>query len=76
MVGSTMTNNCDASGTVWTLGLKNSAGVQTQAVWNTAGSSTYTVPSGYAHYKDLAGNTNAISGSTVTIGIQPILLVP
>jgi len=76
MVGSTMTSNCAASGTVWTCGLKNSSGVQTQAVWNTAGSSTYTVPSGYAHYKDLAGNTTALSGSTVTIGIQPILLVP
>jgi len=76
MVGSTMTSNCAASGTVWTCGLKNSSGVQTQAVWNTAGSSTYTVSTGYGHYKDLAGNSNTISGSTVTIGIQPILLVP
>ena len=79
MVGSTMNQNCaliSGSTIVWTCGLKNSAGVQTQAVWNTSGSSSYTVPSGYAHYKDLAGNTTAISGSTVTIGIQPILLVP
>ena len=79
MVGSTMNQNCaliSGSTIVWTCGLKNSAGVQTQAVWNTSGYSSYTVPSGYAHYKDLAGNTTAISGSTVTIGIQPILLVP
>jgi hypothetical protein len=50
-----------------------------QAVWDTNGisaSSTYTVPAGYGHYKDLSGNTNAIVGGTVTIGAKPILLVP
>ena len=36
--------------------------------------STFTVPSGYVQYRDLAGNLNSIIGSTVTIGIEPILL--
>jgi hypothetical protein len=76
MVGATMSTPCTANGTVWTCGLLTSAGIQTLAVWNTAGSSSYTIPSGYGHYKDLAGKMNTISGSTVTIGIQPILLTP
>jgi hypothetical protein len=76
MVGSTMNVPCASNGTVWTCGLTNSAGVQTQAVWNTAGSSSYTVPAAYEHYQDLAGNTNPISGGTILIGIQPILLIP
>ena len=74
MVGSTMNTPCVASGTVWTCGLINSAGAQTLAVWNTAGSSTYTPAPQYADYKDLAGTTHSISG-TVTIGIQPLLFV-
>jgi hypothetical protein len=76
MVGSTMKTPCVSNGTVWICGLVDSAGTQTQAVWNTAGSSSYAIPSGYGHYKDLTGRMNTISGRTVTIGIQPILLTP
>jgi len=71
MVGNTMNQPCTATGTVWTCGFSNS----TLAVWNTAGSSSYTPAAGYIHYKDLAGGTtNFTSGSAITIGTQPLLL--
>ena len=76
MVGNSMNVPCAEDGTVYTCGLLTPDNIQTQAVWNVAGSSSYSVPPGYRRYRDLAGNTNAISGSVVTIGIQPILLVP
>lgn len=74
MVGSTMTNPCSASGTVWTCSLVNGSGVQTLAIWNTAGNSTYTPDPQYTTKRDLAGATTAVSG-TITIGLQPLLLV-
>jgi hypothetical protein len=43
-------------------------------VWNTAGNSAYTPAAQYQQYRDLAGNTHAITGGSVTIGIEPILL--
>ncbi len=75
MTGSTMNTPCSASGTVWTCGLINSSGVQTLAVWNTAGSGSYAPAAQYTTYKNLAGGTNSVSGGSVTIGLQPILLV-
>jgi hypothetical protein len=74
MVGSTMTKSCAVeSGTVWTCTLNLTNGSQALAVWNSSGSSTYTPPTLYTQYNDLAGNTTPL-GATVTIGIQPILL--
>jgi hypothetical protein len=73
MVGATMDVPCAiASGTVWTCHLTKS-GVGYLAVWNTAGTSTYTPAGGYTQYKNLAGNTITL-GATVSIGTQPILL--
>jgi len=77
MIGSTMTAACTPSGTVYTCGLTLANGKQALAVWDTAGSSTYTIGAGlYADYRDLTGGTTSISGgaTTVAIGIQPILL--
>jgi hypothetical protein len=73
MVGATMFTPCAANGTVWTCGLSRPNGYQALAVWDTAGTSTFSVPSQYTQYQDLEGNTNSISGS-VTIGPEPILL--
>jgi Putative Ig domain/Abnormal spindle-like microcephaly-assoc'd, ASPM-SPD-2-Hydin len=74
MVGATMSEPCSASGTVWTCGLTKSGGTQSLAVWNTSGSSSYTPAGQYTQYRNLAGNTSAITGGSVTIGIEPILL--
>ena len=75
LVGRTMSTPCSAKGTIWTCGLTGGSGYVAQAVWNTAGNSSYNVPSPYVQYRDLAGSTTATSpSSSITIGIQPLLL--
>ena len=74
MVGATMSTPCAASGTVWTCGLTGPNSFQGLAVWDTAGTSTFSVPSQYTQYLNLEGGTSSVSGSSVTIGTEPILL--
>jgi hypothetical protein len=74
MVGATMSTPCSAKGAVWTCGLTRSGGYQALAVWNTSGTSIYTVVGPYTRIRDVAGNISAITGGSVTIGIKPILL--
>lgn len=50
--------------------------VKTRVVWNAAGPSEYRVPVDYTRYEDLLGNSHAIGGTSVGIGIMPILLKP
>jgi hypothetical protein len=75
MVGATMTTPCsvDARST-WTCGLSRPGGYQAQAIWNTTSTLSYTRPSKFAVYADLAGHTFKITGRSVTIGPKPILL--
>jgi hypothetical protein len=49
---------------------------KTRVVWSAAGSSEYTISADYTTYEDLSGNSHAIGGTTVMIGIMPILLKP
>jgi hypothetical protein len=72
--GATLKSPCAANGTVYTCGLTESNGSQALIVWNTAGTSSYSVGSGYSQYRDLAGNTTSLSSGTVSIGSEPILL--
>jgi hypothetical protein len=53
-------------------------GKQKYIVWNMQGSSTFAVPAGWQvkTVTDLAGNTQAFSGSTLPIGTSPVLLTP
>lgn len=76
MVGATMTQPYIVQGSVYTCGFTRPGGYQALAVWTTNRSapSQFTVPSGYVQYRDLAGNLQKITGTTVTIGIKPILL--
>jgi len=76
MVGAQMSQPYTHQGSLYTCGFTRPGGYQALAVWytNRASTSTFTVPSGYIQYRDLAGNLYSISGSTVTIGIEPILL--
>jgi hypothetical protein len=69
---------------VWTCGFTKPGGYLALAVWDTAqgcnnGSctnSTYTIPAtvNYIHYRDLSGGETSIAGSTVQVGLKPILL--
>jgi len=74
MVGASMSTPCSANGTVWTCGFSRPGGYQALAVWDTAGASNYTPASQYTRYRDLSGNTSAITGGSISIGIKPILL--
>ena len=59
------------SGMVYSLPLTKRS--QTLAVWNSAGSSVYATGA-YTKYTDLQGVVHAVSGGTVNIGKDPILL--
>jgi len=82
LVGRTVTNPCTVQGSVWTCNVTGSSGFHALMVWDTAQTctpctfSTYAVPTGYTQYLTLAGQTVAISGSSVNIGYIPILLEP
>ncbi|GEM_PF-3510160 len=81
-VGSVFTSPCHPTGTVWQCALTNSSSVPTLVVWDTSQScsngncttSSFTAPSGFTTYIDLAGNSTTISGGVVPIGAKPVLL--
>jgi hypothetical protein len=79
MIGATMSScslsSSDVYKATYTCHLKRGE-VKTRVVWNAAGSSEYTVPAGYTTYEDLSGNSHIIGGTTVEIGMAPILLKP
>jgi hypothetical protein len=66
-----------SNGKVYTCAMNNG-----QIVWDSSQTcsngvcttSNYAYPSGYAWYHDIAGNRYALTGATVPIGYQPILL--
>jgi hypothetical protein len=75
MVGASMSTPCSqASNGVYTCGLTRSGGYSAQAVWIPKKTGTYTVPAGFTQYQDLAGAVHPITGTTVQIQDQPILL--
>ncbi len=75
MVGATMTSPCSVDATsTWTCGLSRPGGYQAQAIWNAATTLSYTPPSKFTRYSDLAGHTFPITGGPVMIGPNPILL--
>jgi hypothetical protein len=82
MVGATLDQPCSQSGTIWTCGFTRTNGYVSQAVWDTSESCAngvctthpYTVDSQYIKYLTLSGAAFQITGGTVPIGTQPILL--
>ncbi len=82
LVGATLTSPCLAIGTVWQCGYSRPGGYKSLAVWDTSQScnngvcttSTFTIPPGYDYFLDITGVKTHTSGSTVQIGIKPILL--
>jgi hypothetical protein len=86
--GATVSKACTTSGntpgTVWTCGYTRSGGYSAIAVWDAGQDctttscptpTTFSVPSGYIEYQDVAGNVTQLNGATtVQIGATPILL--
>ena len=77
LVGNKLSSLCSQNSTTytWQCPITRADGVKTIAVWNATGSKSFPVPSGFTKYQDLAGVTRSISGSYVTVGWKPILLV-
>jgi hypothetical protein len=78
LVGATLTSPCSAdykSG-IWTCALYRRGGYLAEAVWISNTTATYTLPAWphYTEYLDLTGTVHAITGPTVTVGDQPVLL--
>ncbi len=73
--GATFNGPCTHSGTIWSCAITK-AGEQQEFIWTTQWLSTGTVTVGspYTQYQDLAGVVHPISGTTVTVSNQPILL--
>jgi len=76
--GASMLNKSQMSNGTWTIALRASDGSFEYAVWNVNGSTSFAIPAGWTvgSADDLTGGSTPISGSTVTIGIEPLLLVP
>lgn len=73
---------CSQTGTIWTCPLTGSSGYQAEILWDDSQTcsngvcttSTQSVPSWAADYRDLSGNMTQITGSTVPVGLKPILV--
>lgn len=77
MSGRTMSTLCSKNSTskVWTCGITGSNGYAAQAVWHAGGNKSYTPATKYINYLDLSGTKHTIKkGSSVTVGVEPILL--
>jgi hypothetical protein len=82
MVGFTVDQSCTTKGTVWACNLSGSNGYLGQIVWDTSQTckngkctfSNYTFDPKFIQYVTVYGQVNPVSGSTVPICYQPILL--
>lgn len=79
--GGTVQQCINNNGTQWSCTITG-AGSSSLAIWDTSqtcsggvcGTTNITAPQGYTSYINVAGNTSTVSGGTVPIGAQPILL--
>jgi hypothetical protein len=75
LVGGHFSGTCTPNNGVVTCPFMQGNGRHALIVWNFRGGSSYTPPSQYRDYKDLNGNTTALSaGRNVNIGAKPIML--
>ncbi len=68
----------DQSDFSWQCTLSGTDGTTRYAVWNPLTSETFAVPSSWnvGHWRDVQGNSQAITGGQVDLGASPILLEP
>lgn len=77
ITGITITQPCaeiPTASTTFVCSFTRTNGYAAQAVWDTSGTATYTVPSQYIQFHDLTGAVQPIGGGTVQISTSPILL--
>jgi hypothetical protein len=75
MVGATLTPPCSPNEKgIWVCTLARPDGYAAEAVWISGQTAVFKVPGGSIDYRDLAGIVHPITGRTVTIGDEPILI--
>ena len=80
LLGARFTHPCSARGSIWTCALSRPGGYQGEIVWDTANSyrpeakTPYRANPHFKLYRDLEGNSHSISGGSVMVGTQPLLL--
>jgi hypothetical protein len=75
IAGASISSPCSVSSdSTWSCLLTRPRGYSAMAIWNSAKTMSYTPPSQYKQFLDLAGHAVSINGA-VTIGYNPILLV-
>ena len=76
--GASMLSTSQGSDGTWTITLRRSDGSLEYAVWNVNGSTSFFIPAGWTVHSadDLSGSSAAVTGGTMTIGVEPRLLVP
>ena len=73
---------CTKSGSVWTCGLTGAGGYQAEIIWDDSQScnngscttSQQPVPAGTVRFRDLSGATTQVTGSSIPVGLKPIIL--
>lgn len=73
---------CVQNGTQWSCTIASSGAATTMAIWDTSqtcsggvcSTTNIMAPQGFTSFLDVAGNKHTISGGTVPVGAQPILL--
>ncbi len=73
--GASFNGPCTHSGTIWSCAITK-AGQQQEFIWTTQWLSTASVNVGstFSQYSDLAGVVHPLSGGTITVNNQPVLL--
>jgi len=80
LTGATFSKPCSAIKSLWSCELSRPGGYQAKIVWDVSRSydpvqtSSYRAGNRFTQYRDLAGNTHAISGGSAPVGSEPILL--
>lgn len=75
LVGASLSCGVNSNGTTWRCQLSRPNYYSAQIVWDTVGGISYYVGTRYTQYRDLEGNVSPLRpGSTVTLGIKPVLL--
>jgi hypothetical protein len=74
MTGAILNRCADTSDGTWICDLTRN-GTPLHIVWNTAGKSTFSVPTSWhaANLEALEGGTSVIQGTSVAIGVEPVL---
>ena len=75
MTGAIMTRCTNSSDGTWMCDLHNKSGAF-HILWNTNGDTTLAIPEDWhaSHASSLAGGKTTIQGTSITIGVQPILI--